>query len=204
MKKILSYSLICLSIIIIQSCSSSGGSGSTSGGNSSGSGNCRWTLSFDNNQYQKQWQGTYPATGTNDGQSIYSANNGANPNGIMSLASPTVSGVRAQIISIQTGTVNTGNFTMNENSYNQTTTIGNTFNFTLNGSDLYSSQFPGSNITVSISSLSPNSVLSTGGFVNAGYVSGTFNGTIVGLNINGGGYTQPKSISGTFNSIRLQ
>jgi len=202
MKQILSSSLICLSIIFIQSCSSGGGSGSTTGGSGSGSGNCRWTLVFNNQNYQ--WQGTYPATGTNDVQSIYTANSGTNPNGIMSLASPTVSGVRAQIISIQTETVNTGNFTMNENSYNQTTTIGNTFSLVLNSSELYSSQYPGSNITVTISSLSPNSVLSTGGFVNAGYVSGTFNGTIVGIDTNTGGFTQPKSISGTFNSIRLQ
>ena len=188
MKKLYLYFLFLVVSVVLTSCSKN-----TDNANAANS--CNWTLNFDSQQYS--WTGTYPSTGTNDGQAAYTGTSGSAPNGNMSLASPTIGGVRAQLMTATFLSVATGTFQMDQFSYNQTTFIGNTFSIVFNSSEIYSTQFPGSNVVFTITDLSPNTFLNSG-LSGAGYVKGSFTGTICNLN----GDSHP--INGTFSSIRLQ
>lgn len=88
MKRIPILSLFFLGLFLISSCKKSNSSSNSVGGT------CSWTMTFDSQSFS--WTGTYPATGTNDGQAVYTANSGLNPIGAMVMASPTNGGIRAQ------------------------------------------------------------------------------------------------------------
>lgn len=188
MKQVILYALLFACSLTISSCKKSD--------SGRGGGTCSWELTFDTPP-AFSWSGTLPATGSNDGQAIYTGNSGTNTNVAMTMSSPTNGGVRDQTIGVELSSVRTGNFTMNEFSYDQNTLVGNVITIIFNSTTVYSSQFPGSNITFNISQLDQNSV-ATSGYSGAGYVSGSFSGNI--CDISGNSHV----VSGTFNCIRLQ
>lgn len=161
-----------------------------------GNGQCSWTLNVDGQNYN--WTGTYPATGTNNGQSVYVAAGGSNPTSVLSLSSSMNAGVVDQIVAVSFSTVRTGTFSMNPSTYNALTGLGETFTLTLNGADQFASYGPGSSMNVNITELSPNTYL-TNGLNGAGFVRGNFSGRL--FNVQNGSMA---NVSGTFNSIRLQ
>jgi hypothetical protein len=153
-----------------------------------------WTLTVDGKNYN--WSGPIVATASNNGQASYTASTFIQPIADIALSSTSVSGFPPQIISVQLSSVSTGTFNISPNSYTLAQSLGNSFTLILDNTTMYSSIFPGSDITFKVNSLS-DKTLSSVGLTGVGYVKGTFSGTIADL------FGVKHSISGTYNCVRL-
>jgi len=153
-----------------------------------------WTLTVYGKNYN--WSGPIVATASNNGQATYTASTFIQPIADIALSSTSVSGIPPQIISVQLSSVSTGTFNISPNSYTLAQSLGNSFTLILDNTTMYSSIFPGSDITFKVNSLS-DKTLSSVGLTGVGYVKGTFSGTIADL------FGVKHSISGTYNCVRL-
>lgn len=158
-----------LSILFFFGCSSS-----STNDNSSNSNLYKWSCKINGVPYS--WEGSYPATTSNDGQCGYTASTGVNPTASMTMASASVSGFRSITCAISLTNTNSGLFTLNQNSL----TNNSAFNIVINSSSTNFDVFSTSNsaqMNINIQSISPNSVTNSG-LSGVGKVIGTFSGTV--------------------------
>ncbi len=181
--------LLFIASFIFSACSKSGSDGVVKPSGPS------WTLTVDGKNYS--WSGPIVATASNNGQASYVGTLDVSPRADMVMNSISVAGFAPQMIAVQLSSVGTGTFMMTPSINLIGPSPSNTFSLVLDNLNLYSSIAPGSNITFKVNSLS-NKTMVTDGVSGAGYVTGTFNGTIGDLL--GGVHT----ISGSFNCVRLQ
>ena len=178
--------IIFLVSAFISSCSKSAndGTGLTSGPS--------WSLTVDGVNYS--WSGPLQQTVKNNGEAIYIASDGSSlglpSSAAIMLSNNTINGVSPQMVTAQLSSITTGTFIMSLTSYENSFVL-------ITNSNMYSSAYPGSNITFKVNSLSNNTLI-TSGLSGVGYVKGTFSGTISDLN--GGSH----SISGSYNCMRMQ
>lgn len=182
MKKTLVCSIIFLTtLLMINSCSKSGASGNT----------CSWSCEVNGQSYA--WSGTYP-------DNNYAAS--ALAESALSISAPRTAG-STKIpfgLTISFGSLpDQGTYIFSSaNSNNNYTAL-----IQLNGV-IGSSSYPGSNFNITLSSVPSNSFISTGGS-NPGFLSGTFSGTIYGIDPTNPSVSKEYIITnGKFNAIRIQ
>jgi hypothetical protein len=150
-----------------------------------------WQFNIGGTNYS--WTGLYPddteGTSSNYGSSQFSV---TGTYGSLSFVKTLQNGITI-LASTPNIAIGTTNYTPSNFS------SSSLFSFTENYNLKYSSGFAGSNVTLTINSLSPNTVAANGQY-GAGLVSGTISGTI-GVNPTLGGGT--KTISGTFSAVRI-
>ena len=174
-----------------------------------------WEYTIDGVNYS--YTGNYPSN--TEAKAMFTF---TNPGGAINLSSPTNSNYnRDKNLTFQicnTQITGIGTFVFNTSTYTGDPNTSDIFSFTkssLNGNDSTYNSGPGygSSITLNITRYDPNSVISTTSSCNglvtcAGYVDGTFSGTIAGKWVNGptlqGGTLAPKQINGSFHALRMQ
>jgi hypothetical protein len=186
-KTILSLLVMSLLLMTTNSCSKSGSSGG-------GSGQVSWSCEVNGESYS--WSGTYPNTkSANSTISVES--------GILTLSAESKSGTISVpfILAVSFNTEpNKGSYTFSSSNSNSLYSCA----LTLDESAVASTSYPGSNMKVNITSDIPaNSYLNTNG-ANPGYINGTFNGTIYGIDLsNPGTFKRYDITNGKFKAMRL-
>lgn len=194
MKKILTF---IAAIYLLQGCSTSNPTNNTGGA-------CSWELTINGRNYS--WTGPYPQTPIT-GQSTFTASGTQNPTANIAMQGAVNGNVVGQTTAIVLQSVRTGSFTLNESTWGVS---GDALSIGIedangNISEEYTTAATNSNIIVNITQLDNSSVLSSGSPSGAGFVSGTFSGSIGGvLDPSGSGTITTATISGSFHSIRLQ
>ena len=194
MKKLLTF---IVAIYLLQGCSTNNPTNNTGGA-------CSWELTINGRPYS--WTGPYPQTPIT-GQSTFIASGTQNPTANIAMQGAVNGNVVGQTTSIILQSVRTGSFTLNENTWGVSGDALGIVIQNANGniSETYTSGATGSNIIVNITQLDNASVASSGSPSGAGYVSGTFSGSIGGvLDPSGLGTITTATISGSFHAIRIQ
>jgi hypothetical protein len=151
-----------------------------------------WQLNIGGTNYS--WTGNYP----DDSQPTSSANFGGSQlskDGTLGNLNLTKSLNNSTVFTSVIPNFAVGSFNFTPTSYSTTSMVS----FIDNNVLMYSNAFDGSDVTIEINSISPNTVTLNGQY-GAGLVTGTISGTI-GVNPSNGGGT--KSISGTFSAVRI-
>jgi hypothetical protein len=176
MKKNLLGLITCLSILISTSCTQTLPGGSNTGGGVSPL--TSWSCEIDGVPYS--WSGSYPVSGTDDGQSIFSIeSNSSVTTGWSNMSNKVNSnGIRTFMLSyfIKNPTAAT-TYNLNPSNYNNQNSNAALFLFGANSVDSYLSAVGNSSFTVNIDTLSNNSATAVG-FAGAGLVTGTFSGKL--------------------------